>query len=55
MDRDLLQEAIENFGEQIVHEVISVVDVSDPDGAYTMFEDMGLFDHAECVSMLYFE
>jgi hypothetical protein len=33
----------------------SIVEMADADGAYTMFEDMGMFDHAECVSMLYFE
>jgi hypothetical protein len=55
MDKELLQEAIEEFGKQIVYEVTSIVEMADADGAYTMFEDMGMFDHAECVSMLYFE
>ena len=55
MDKELLQEAIEEFGKQIVYEVTSIVEMADADGTYTMFEDMGMFDHAECVSMLYFE
>jgi hypothetical protein len=50
-----IQDAIEEFGANVVHEVIEVVSVSDPDGAYSMFEDMGMFDHQACVEMLYFE
>jgi hypothetical protein len=50
-----IQDAIEEFGANIVHEVIGVVSVSDPDGAYNLFEDMGMFDHQICVEMLYFE
>ena len=47
-------EAIKYFGRQVVSEVISVVKMSDPDGAYTMFEDMGEDEKAECVEMLFF-
>lgn len=50
-----IQDAIEEFGANVVHEVIEVVSVSDADGAYSMFEDMGMFDHQACVEMLYFE
>ena len=50
-----IQDAIEEFGANVVHEVIEVVSVSDADGAYSMFEDMGTFDHQACVEMLYFE
>ena len=34
-----IQDAISEFGADIVHEVIEVVAVSDPDGAYSIFED----------------
>jgi len=40
---------------EVVNEVRMIVEFSDPDGAYTTFEDQGMYDHAECVSMLYFE
>ena len=50
-----IQDAISEFGADIVHEVIEVVAVSDPDGAYSLFEDMGMFNHQTCVEMLYFE
>ena len=43
------QEVIEEFGADLVYEVIEIVSMSDADGAYTMFEDMGmvvsLLDH----------
>jgi hypothetical protein len=50
-----IQDAIHEFGANIVHEVVEVVAVSDPDGAYSLFEDMDMFDHQACVEMLYFE
>lgn len=53
--REKIIEAIEIFGDDIVSEVRSLVSVSDPDGTYTMFQDMGMDDHAECVEFLYFE
>ena len=34
---------------------ITLVDISDPDGAYTHLEDMGEFGAAEAVSEIYFE
>ena len=34
---------------------MEVVAMSDPDGAYTMFEDLGIFDQAEVVEFLYFD
>lgn len=50
----LMEQARELFGEIVVLDVIEVVEMSDPDGAYTYFDDMGMFDHAECVEFLYF-
>lgn len=48
------KEAIELYGQKIVSEVQDIVEMSDPDAAYSMFEDMGMFDHSECVEFLYF-
>jgi hypothetical protein len=53
-DKELLKEAIEIFGKNLVHEVLEVVYLADADGAYTTFQDMGMDDHAECVEMLFF-
>jgi hypothetical protein len=33
---------------------MEVVAMSDADGAYTMFEDQGMFEFAEAVEFLYF-
>ena len=53
-DKELLKEAIEIFGKNLVHEVLEVVYLDDADGAYSTFQDMGMDDHAECVEMLFF-
>lgn len=47
--------AIAQFGEDAVYQAMEVVAMSDADGAYTMFEDMGMFDCAEAVEFLYFD
>jgi len=51
----LVEEAKKLFGSEIVAEVIDFVELSDPDGAYTHYEDMGMFLHAHCLELLYFE
>jgi hypothetical protein len=38
-----------------VTQVIELVSISDPDGVYTMLEDMGKEDMAEIVSAIYFD
>jgi len=50
-----LQEAITLFGAELVNQVIEIVDMSDADSAYSLYEDLGHFEHAECISLLYFE
>ena len=50
-----LREAIDCFGLEVVKEVRMIVQFSDPDGAYSNFEDEGMYEHAECVEFLYFE
>jgi len=54
MQEELMQEAIEIFGWRTVYEVKTVVELSDPDGAYTLFQDTGKDRFAECVEFLYF-
>ena len=50
-----VQQAIDQFGNAIVLEVIEMVTLTDADGAFTSFEDTGMFEHAECVELLYFD
>lgn len=52
--QEAIDEAIETWGRDTVYEAMEVVAMSDADGAYSMFEDMGQFDHAEVVEFLYF-
>ena len=52
-NKEFLDEAIETYGEDVVQSVIDMVNMSDPDGAYTIFEDYGWYDYAECVEILY--
>jgi len=54
MSNELFQEANDIYGWSIVYEVKTVVELSDPDGAYSHFQDMGRDRHAECVEFLYF-
>ena len=48
-------EAIALFGADVVSFVLMIVDLIDPDGAYTTLQDNGNDDAAECVAFLYFE
>jgi hypothetical protein len=53
--KEKIQEAIENWGSDVVSTVREIVHLADADGAYVQFEDMGMFEHAECVEFLYFD
>jgi hypothetical protein len=55
MSKELIAEAVQQYGQNIVTQVMEVVAVSDADGAFAMFEDMGYYDHAEVVELLYFD
>jgi len=50
-----LHEAVKIFGTGVVVDVIELVKVADADGVYTTFEDMGMYEHAECLSYLFWE
>jgi len=51
---DVIADATAEFGWKIVYEVRTVVELSDPDGAHSHFQDIGKDRHAECVEFLYF-
>lgn len=53
--QELVIEANELFGSDVVSEVMMAVQLADADFAYSHFEDMGMLEHAECVEFLYFE
>jgi hypothetical protein len=55
MNTESKQEAIEMFGKQKVDEVISIVEMSDADMAFSTFEDQDDDDACSIIEMLYFE
>lgn len=52
--KERIEEAIKAFGSETVSDVLMLVGLSDPDGAYSHFEDLGMEDHAACVDFVYF-
>jgi len=54
MKNKIYQQAITEYGKEVVQDVIAIVSMSDPDGAHTQFEDLAMYVHAECVEFLYF-
>lgn len=43
------------FGDDAVYMALEMVLMSDPDGAYTLLEEMGHFEASEAVAFLYFQ
>ena len=54
IDQEVMQDAVQCFGSTVVHHVVEMVGCADPDCMYTLFQDMGMYDHADCVEMLFF-
>jgi hypothetical protein len=54
-DKIKVDQAIEEFGPMAVELALTLVTVSDPDGAYTHLEDMGEYEAAQAVEFLYFQ
>jgi hypothetical protein len=52
---ELEKQAIKDFGEGVVRMVIQAVELADPDMAWATFNDMEMFEHADCIEFLYFE
>ena len=52
---ELEKQAIKEFGAGVVRMVIQAAELADPDMAWATFNDMGMFEHTDCVEFLYFE
>jgi len=52
---EILTEAEEIFGADVVETVVALVETSDPDGAWSLFKGQGMDEHVECVEFIYFE
>jgi len=55
ISNEKIKDAITIYGKDIVTQVINLVNMSDADGVYSMYKDMEMDDHTECVEFLYFE
>lgn len=55
MKRQRIKEAVEIWGGEVVREAILMTEVSDPDGAWVLFQDEGMEEHAEAVEFIYFD
>jgi hypothetical protein len=53
--QEAINEAIAQWGKDSVYQAMEVVALSDADGAWSMFDDMGMFECAEVVEFLYFD
>jgi hypothetical protein len=53
--KERIQEAIEAVGSEAVNLALTLAEVSDPDGAYTTLQDMGEFEAAEAIEIIYFD
>jgi len=54
MNKELINEAVKAFGINVVNDVRLIMDLTDDfDAAYSSFEDMNMWDHVECLEMLY--
>jgi len=50
-----IEAAVKIFGSDIVDFVLSIVYLSDPDGAWSLFESQGMHQHSQCIEEIYFE
>lgn len=55
MNDENIREARLTWGDNVVDDILEIVYISDPDGAWSLFNDMGMYDHVECIEFLYFE
>ena len=51
---ELKREAVEMFGKETVDEVLMMVAMSDPDGAWALYKDFDDEDKVECIEFLFF-
>ena len=53
--QEVVDEAISLWGKATVYEAMEVAEMSDADGAWSMFNDMGKFCHAKAIEFIYFD
>ena len=53
MEKKLIKEAIDSFGYETVNQVFEMMELTNPDEAYVIFNDKKMFTHSKCVEFLY--
>lgn len=49
-----VDECVREYGKQVVDEVLEMIELSDADGLWSMYNDLGLYNHAEVVEHIFF-
>lgn len=53
MEKKLIKEAIDSFGYETVNQVFEMMELTNPDDAYIIFNNKKMFTHSKCVEFLY--
>ena len=55
--KERIQEALSSWGDAVVGDVLNTMSFmhGDPDGLWSTYEGMGMFEHAEAVEHIYFD
>lgn len=53
MEQNLIKEAIDLYGYEIVNQVFEIMELTNPENAYNIFNDKKMFIHSKCVELLY--
>jgi hypothetical protein len=53
MEKKLIKEAIDSFGYEVVNQVFEMMELTNPDDAYNIFNGKKMFTHSKCVEFLY--
>ena len=53
MEQNLIKEAIDLYGYEIVNQVFEIMELTNPENEYNIFNDKKMFIHSKCVELLY--
>ena len=54
MNQELIEKAIECYGNVVVNEVLEMADLADADCMYITYNERGMDEHADCTKSLFF-
>ncbi len=53
MELKIIKQAIDLFGYEVVNQVFEMMELTNPDDAFLLFNDKKMFIHSKCVEFLY--